>query len=288
MFKYIKKAFNNRWNLLVFGGGVCASLISGSPEIFLPIVLAAETAYLGFVGTHPRFQKYVDVAEHQVERAVQTRQNDAILHKIRRGLPKKLMDRFNRIRSRCHNLRRIAADLKDPNQAHIGSSLESAQTAGLDRLLWVFLRLLYTYHQLSSFLENTSLDKMEEDKTRLEKRLAEIKDDDVSSHAIKLRRALQDNLETIQERIDNYRRAEENFEFVELEINRLEHKIQSLAELAVNRQEPDFITDQVDQVAESMKQTEQTMNELHFATGLDRVDEEVPELMHEEPIFEIG
>ena len=114
MFKYIKKAFNNKWNLLALGGAVCASFVSGSPEIFLPIVLAVETAYLGFVGTHPRFQKYVEVAEHQKERAVQSKQNDEILKKIRRGLPKKLMNRFNRIRSRCHNLRRIAADFKDP------------------------------------------------------------------------------------------------------------------------------------------------------------------------------
>ena len=81
---------------------------------------------------------------------------------------------------------------------------------------------------------------MEDDKSKLEKRMQEIKEDDVSSRAIKLRRALQDNLDTIQARIDNYKRAEENFEFVELEINRLEHKIQSLAELAVNRQEPEL------------------------------------------------
>lgn len=288
MFKYINKAFKNKWNLLAFGGAICASFVSGSPEIVLPIVLAAETFYLGFVGTHPKFQKYVDVEEHQVEKAAQSQQNDVILKKIRKGLPKRLMNRFNRIRSRCHNLRRIAADLKDPNQADIGSTLESAQVAGLDRLLWVFLRLLYTYHQLGSFLKNTSLEDMEEDKTKLSKRLSEIKEDDVSSRAIKLRRALQDNLDTIQERIDNYKRAEGNFEFVELEINRLEHKIQSLAELAVNRQEPDFITDQVDQVADSMKQTEETMNELQFATGLERIDEEAPGLMEQEPIYEIG
>ena len=288
MFKYVKKAFYNHWNLLALGGGICASFLSGAPEIFLPVVLAAETAYLGFVGTHPKFQKFVDVEDHQSERAVQSKQNDQILKKIRRSLPKKLMNRFNRIRSRCHNLRRIAADLKDPNQRDFGSTLESEQNAGLDRLLWVFLRLLYTYHQLGSFLQNTSLEKMEEDKAKLEKRLAEIKEDDTSSRAIKLRRALKDNLDTIQERIDNYNRAEENFEFVELEINRLEHKIQSLAELAVNRQEPDFITDQVDEVAESMKQTEMTMNELQFATGLDRVEDEVPELMQDQPIYEIG
>jgi hypothetical protein len=49
--------------------------------------------------------------------------------------------------------------------------------------------------------------------------------------------------------------------------------------VAVNRQEPDFIAGQVDQVATSMLETERTMNDLRFATGLDDLHEEVPELM---------
>ena len=60
---------------------------------------------------------------------------------------------------------------------------------------------------------------------------------------------------------------------VKLEIDRLENKIQSLSEMAVNRQEPDFISGQVDQVANSMMETEKTMHELRFVTGLNNVDE---------------
>ena len=40
-------------------------------------------------------------------------------------------------------------------------------------------------------------------------------------------------------------------ELVRLEIDRLENKIISLSELAVNRQEPGYVTSQVDQVAAS-------------------------------------
>ena len=46
----------------------------------------------------------------------------------------------------------------------------------------------------------------------------------------------------------------------------------------MNRQEPDFISGQVDQVASSMLETEKTMNELQFVTGLDTVDD-APELL---------
>ena len=64
-----------------------------------------------------------------------------------------------------------------------------------------------------------------------------------------------------------------------MELDRLESKIHSLSELAVNRQEPDFITAQVDQVATSMVETEKTMNDLQFATGLHSVDDEAPQLL---------
>ena len=41
---------------------------------------------------------------------------------------------------------------------------------------------------------------------------------------------------------------------------------------------------QVDQVATSMVETEKTMNDLQFATGLAPVDEEVPELLASPPV----
>ena len=49
---------------------------------------------------------------------------------------------------------------------------------------------------------------------------------------------------------------------------RIEEKIHALSEAAVNRQDPDFITSQVDSVAESMRQTEQTLSQLQAITGL--------------------
>jgi hypothetical protein len=76
-------------------------------------------------------------------------------------------------------------------------------------------------------------------------------------------------------------RARDNYNLVKLEIDRLENKIRSLSELAVNRQEPDYISGQVDQVASSMLETEKTMNELRFVTGLDSEDE-APSLLQDE------
>ena len=94
--------------------------------------------------------------------------------------------------------------------------------------------------------------------------------DEASPRRRKARRALEDNLVTSQARLENLQKARENHELVQLEIERLENKIRSLSELAVNRQEPEFISDQVDSVAASLLETEQTMQELEFATGFDQ------------------
>jgi hypothetical protein len=96
-----------------------------------------------------------------------------------------------------------------------------------------------------------------------------------------VRKALEDNLQTSRDRLANLHRARDNFDLVKLEIDRLENKIRSLSELAVNRQEPDYISGQVDQVAASMLETEKTMNDLRFVTGLDTVDE-APSLLQNE------
>ncbi len=285
MLKYVKAAFLNRWNLLAFLGAFGAALISGQPDVMLPIVLAGEAAYLGFVGTHPKYQKYVDINQAQAVNQANTQQNELVLQRIRQSLPAMALERFNTLRDRCQKLRQIASDLKHPRLGDVDSSLDAMQIEGLDRLLWVFLRLLFTQHSLQQFLDNTSLENMQEDKRALENRLAAEDSKDMSERSQKIRHALEDNLQTVEDRISDYHRAEENSEFVELEIDRLENKIKSLAEMAVNRQEPDFISSQVDQVASSMKHAENTMNDLQFATGLGAVDEQVPELMEE--IYEI-
>ncbi|MCE5267878.1 MAG: hypothetical protein LLG00_08325, partial [Planctomycetaceae bacterium] len=95
----------------------------------------------------------------------------------------------------------------------------------------------------------------------------------------RVRAALQDNLETSRSRLANLAKAQENCQFIGLEIDRLENKIRSLSEMAINRQEPEFISSEVDHVASSMVDTERTMNELQFATGLETAESEPPPLL---------
>jgi len=271
--KYIKTAFMNRWNLLWFGGAAVFALLTPVPSAVLAVAAAAELTYLGLLGTHPKFQAYVDAQaakEARVDSSVTTQQ---ALERITSSLPKELLDRFLALKTQCLELQQIAAELKQTSRGETPLPLEHYQIAGLDRLLWIHLRLLFTQFALYRFLKQTSEEQIQADIKRLETRLAEATAKGANEPDQRVRKALEDNLQTSRDRLANLQRARANFDLVKLEIDRLENKIRSLSELAVNRQEPDYISGQVDQVAASMMETEKTMNELQFVTGLDGVDD---------------
>src|SRR5262245_11489868 len=257
----------------------------------MPIVLAAEVGYLGLLGTNPKFQDYVNAQASQVI----VRQQDPAtttmtLRRIMASLPPESVRRFEALRNRCLELRQIAVAIKDPSQAGQPMALEEMQLAGLDRLLWIYLRLLYTQSSLERFLNmERFLDKAGE--ARIKSEIDDLQDRLKKADQIadviqkqKVRKTLEDSLQTSRDRLANFQKARDNLDLVKLEIERLENKIRSLSELAVNRQEPDFISGQVDQVASSMLQAEKTMNDLQFATGLDRIEETAPPLLQREMV----
>jgi hypothetical protein len=282
--KYLKKAFLNQWNLLAFIGGLGFAMLSGHPDVFIPLVMAGEAAYVGLVGTHPRFQRHVDVQEHMAAREQGSVAVGEAFGRILKSLPARQLRRFEDLRERCSSLRQIAQQMRASEELGVGSApgaLDDLQLSGLDRLLWIYLRLLYTQTTLERFFERTSEDQIQSEIRRLEHRVAGLPAEvaGASSPRQSIRKALEDNLETCRGRLANLQKARENFELVGAEIERLENKIRSITEMAINRQDPQFVSGQVDQVAGSLVQTEQAMNELQFATGLDPIDDAAPSII---------
>lgn len=277
--KYLKAAFLNQWNLLVFGGAMGFVALSGRMDVFAPLMFAGEIAYLGFLGTHPKFQRAVEAQEAKVNRQGGTEAAEATVHRILGELPKNLVQQFNELRSRCEELRQISLRMREPVQADDPPPLDDIQLASLDRLLWMYLRLVYTQYALSQFLQKTSDKEIQANINLLEERMKNLSASPGDERQQRVTKVVEDNLQTSRSRLENYRKAQENHELMGLEIDRLENTIHSLSELAVNRQEPNFISGQIDQVAASMVQTEKTMGELQFVTGLHSTDEEVPSIL---------
>ena len=282
--KYIKKAFLNQWNLLAFVGSMGFALLSGHPDVFIPLVLAGETTYLGVLGTHPKYQRYVDVQEHKASRVQGSQAVAEAFQRLLKSLPARQLHRFEGLRDRCLSLRQIAQQMRaseDLGANSVPEPLEDLQLSGLDRLLWIYLRLLYTQTMLERFFDRTNESQIKAEIKRLEERIARMPAEEAAgtSQRQTIRKALVDNLVTCRGRLENLQKAKDNFELVEAEIERLENKISSITEMAINRQDPQFVTGQVDQVASSLVQTEQTMNDLQFATGIEYLDDAAPSII---------
>ena len=271
--KYIKKAFLFHWNLLVFLGAMGFALLSGHPDVAVPLVLAGETAYLGFLGTHPRFQKFVDAQEHKAARA----QADAlVVERLLKALPPAQRRRFQALRDRCVALRQIAEEIREPAGADSLRALDEIQLSDLDRLLWIYLRTLYTQHMLERFFDNTSGDQIQAEIQRVEDRIRRLENGPNAGRQTRILQSLHGNLETCRARLANLEQARENYDLLQAEIGNLETKIQSITEMAVNRSDAEAITAGVEQITQGLVRTEQTINELGFVTGAPEFDLTVP------------
>jgi hypothetical protein len=279
--KAVKTAFLYRWNLLAFLGGVGAAVLSGHPDIFLPLVGAAEMAYLGGMVSFPRFRKAVAREGYRSPHFAPEAKKDAgaALASLVGGLPPESRRRFEALRLRCLEMREIAQGVR--GRTDVPRTGEALHTPALDRLLWVFLRLLVSQDSLRRFLDATGEEELKGRAAELAGRLEALGPDGDD----RLRRSLADSVAVAELRLDNYRKARANSEFVEIELDRIEAKIQALTEMAVNRQDPDFLSSQVDAAAESMTHTETAITELQNITGL--VDElEDPPSILEAPLGE--
>ena len=128
-------------------------------------------------------------------------------------------------------------------------------------------------------MHKTTAEQIQRDIQALEARIRNPPRDLDARQQEQIRKTLEDNLATSRDRLANFQKAVGNFELVKLEIERLENKISALIELSVNRQEPDFISGQVDEAAAGMVQTERTISDLQSVTGLVFADEQVPQLV---------
>ena len=267
---YLKAAFLFRWNLLFLLGGLAGAAIMPLPDVTVPLVMAGELAYLTALTSLPRFRAAIDARVHKEAGTTAAAPTTApSLTVMLAGLPGDARKRFEQLHGRCVEMRHLAVGVRGASGREAGSA-EEIRTPGLDRLLWLFLRLLMSKTALDRFLRTMS---SEEVNTRLEQLR---KDFAAAQQAAagqpggdeRIVKSLQDSIASAELRLDNYERAKKNAQFVSIELDRIEGKIQALAEMAVNRQDPDLLSSQVDSAAESMRQTEKAVSELQHLTGL--------------------
>jgi hypothetical protein len=273
MMAYLKRAFLYRWNLLLFLGGAAACALSPWPDALFPLLLAAEVAYLGGLVSRPKFRDATDAQVHKEAQQSGTRQGAAgseSLSEIVNSLIPPSRQRFDALRARCLEMKSIARGVGNQSV----SSSEDLSTPALDRLLWIFLRLLASQQGLDRFLRSTS-------EAEIRARIEEIKTklNSAAAQEERFKHSLEDSAAVHQLRLENYRKAGENAEFVRVELDRIEAKIQALVESSVNRQDPNVLSSQIEGVTESVQSTEAAIRELQQITGVVDQMQEPPAIL---------
>ena len=272
---YLKAAFKARWNLLLFGGGVAAAFLSGFPGILLPLVLAGEVFYLASMLANDRFRSVVDAQDAKSRRAAEAVGAREAYERIRSKLPPQLLKRFDQLREHCSRLVELGGSIRGPD----GSGPDKTALESLDRLLWGYLRMIWGASTLSDFLDHTDDGAIRTRIADLERRLAKLPPDDAGS--AQMRATLEDHLKTSRERLDNIDEARRKLDLVAAEIERLEAKIAALAESSVAKRDVTDIAQRVDEVAEGMRKTDETMRQLQLPPELEELDEPPPMLREE-------
>jgi hypothetical protein len=267
MKKYFRAAFLYPWNLLFFIGGAALAVMSPWPDAAVPLAVGLEFAYLTGMTAIPRFRKAVDAKEAAKLRGDSGLGNigavtpDVQLQRLVASLPSDSLRRFLLLRQRCTEMKDIASGVmaRSPND-----SADAIRTPALDRLLFLFLKLLVSQAGLNRFLKSTS-------GPELALRLKDVQQKLAAAEASKddrLIASLKDSVADATLRVDNYAKSQRDAQFVEVELDRIETKIQALIEMAVSRQDPDTFSTEVSAAADSMAQTETAVQQLQSLTGL--------------------
>ncbi len=275
VWSYLKEAFLFRWNLLFFLGGAAAAAISPVPDVAIPLVAAVELLYLAGLTTIPRFRAAIDAKEHAARTAQRNTPQapQQSLADLLRALDPTARQRFDRLRDRCIDMQRLATNVR--GQAAGSGRGEEIRTPALDRLLWAFLRLLFSEQALKRFLAATNQPEIKKQLESLKTRQAQARERGDE----RIVKSLSDSIVTAELRLTNHEKAISNAEFVAVELDRIEGKIQALTEMSVGHGDADSISSQVDSVAESMTHTEAAIRELDTITGLSGGFDEAPAIL---------
>ncbi len=274
---YIWRAFSTRWNLLFFSAGVAAGLLSGRPDIVLPLVGASEIFYLANMMSNERFRLSVDAQSAAVLREAGSADSHEAYMRIRNALPKELLNRFDRLRDRCMALVQLAGNMRGPEAE---KSLEKSYSESLERLLWGYLRMTWSANTLSQFLAKTDSKAIHEQIGELEKRLESMPAKKPNDPVDRLAATTLDHLATSRDRLENIAHSRRKLDIIVAEIERMEAKIAAIAESAVGKLDVDDIASRVDEVAEGMRRADETMRELQLPAQFEPLDEP-PQLLRQ-------
>ncbi len=270
----LKRAFTWHWHLLGLGAGATVAVLSGAPLLVLPFLAAAELGYLGFLGLNPRFQNVLKGQKKSPPPLpVDPRQR---FQQLMAFLNPADAERFETLRHRCMELVNLRRNMAAKEGV---SGADDLRGESLDRMLWLFLKLLHQRTGLEKFLGATQRESIEAELNSAEQQLATARERDKSAGLPESRLAtsIRDRVSTIRERLDNHHKAAESLELVTAEIDKTEQQITHLCEVGMTMSDSAGLSVQIDTISQSLQSSEKIFSEASFSQIYD--DEPAPPLL---------
>ena len=247
---YIRAAFNARpMGMFVppnwIGIGAFGFLGLLNPGFWI-IGLGCEFAYLGWLGTHPRFKQLVDGGRLLGER----RRWEERLDDLLRQLPPDDQQRYRGLQKRCEGI------LEHQARGGALSPGVQEQGEGLGRLVWIYLRLMLTRESIRKIVRESS--SSHEDTAQLNERIGKLQDQlKQPSVGEDLRKSLTGQIEILQQRLEKKGEAAEKLVFLDAELTRIQEQVELLREQAVLATDPEVVSQRIDQVTTTLGGTNQ-------------------------------
>jgi hypothetical protein len=247
---YIREAFNARPSGMFvppnwIGIGAFGFLGILNPGFWI-IGIGCELAYLGLLGTHPRFQRLVNGGRLLDEQ----RQWQERLSDLTRQLPPEDQQRYRTLESRCKGI------LEQQVRGATISPGTEEQGAGLGKLVWIYLRLLLTRESIRKVIHGPANTPDEE--ARMDDRIGKLQQQLTDSAVGEdLRKSLSGQIEILQQRLAKKREAVEKLAFLDAELTRIQEQVELLREQSVLSTDPETVSQRIDQVTTTLGGTNQ-------------------------------
>jgi hypothetical protein len=264
LFDYVRAAFNARpFGMFVapnWVGVASFALLGLANPGFWVLGAGLELGYLALLSTNRRFQRVVDANDISGSERDWQRKITELLQ----GLGDGDRRRYGALASRCHGIL--------DQQSQGGEAAIEAQSAGLGRLLWMYLRLLVARHAIERVLNDAN--RGEPLDRRLKDLESQVAAPDVGDD---LRRSLNSQIEILRQRLAQQADAKEKIQFLDAELVRIQEQVELVREQAALSTDPERLSERIDQITATLGGTGQWIRDQQKIYG------EMEDLLAEPP-----
>lgn len=259
-FDYVKAAFHQKADVAGLGPMPVNKMLIGAVVVlgiwnpgFWFLGIAGEALYLWMMANNKNYQKVIQASMLTVQKEMWGEKHSLVL----KSLDAHSLQRYDLLVENCSGILKITgSDHLDP-----AAAAKDLRISGLNRLIWMFLKLLSSRLRIIDIIDRTSEEELEKEIREISEKLP------AAPESSPLRRSLQGTLDIQKRRMDNFLRARESLMVIESELDRIEKQVTLLREEASVSSDPEIVSLRLDGVMDSLSGTNQWMSEQNEIFG---------------------